>query len=59
MIGWYNKERLHRAGYLRPVDYYRGDPAARTKCGAGSWPPASSPARSEPTLRQPTLPLYA
>ena len=29
VVGWYNHQRLHRAlGYLRPVDYYRGD---RTK----------------------------
>ena len=27
IINWYNHERLHRAlGYLRPADYYRGDP---------------------------------
>jgi hypothetical protein len=29
VIAWYNEERLHSAlGFLRPIDYYRGDPAA-------------------------------
>jgi len=27
IIDWYNQERLHRAlGYLKPIDYYRGNP---------------------------------
>jgi putative transposase len=40
IIHWYNHERLHSSlGYLRPIDYYRGDPqslheARRRKLGA-------------------------
>jgi putative transposase len=31
VVRWYNEERLHSAlGYLPPVTYYRGDPAARS-----------------------------
>jgi transposase InsO family protein len=31
IIEWYNHERLHSSlGFLRPIDYYRGDPNADT-----------------------------
>ena len=59
IIDWYNDERLHRAlGYLRPLDYYRGDPeqlheARRLKLSQARH------RRKEKNLqlRQPTLPL--
>jgi putative transposase len=59
IVKWYNEDRLHSAlGYLRPIDYYRGDPAAlheerrRKMAEARHW-------RREKNLklRQPTLPL--
>ena len=61
VIRWYNEERLHRAlGYLRPVDYYRGDPAAliearRHKLAAARHHRKEANLR----LRQRTLPLGA
>ena len=61
MIGWYNDERLHRAlGYLRPIDYYRGDPAALTKLRRQKLA-AARHQRKEANLRlrQRTLPLPA
>jgi putative transposase len=59
IIAWYNHERLHSSlGFLRPVDYYRGQPeqlheARRKKLAAARH------RRREKNLqlRQPTLPL--
>jgi putative transposase len=59
IIHWYNHERLHSSlGYLRPIDYYRGDPktlheARRLKLAA------SRHRRREKNLelRQLTLPI--
>ena len=51
LIRWYNEERLHSAlGFLRPVDYYRGNPdgavrRAAAKTGRGPAPTK----REEPT----------
>jgi transposase InsO family protein len=59
LIRWYNEERLHSAlGFLRPADYYRGDPeelyAERRRKLA-----EARHRRKEKNLRlrQPTLPL--
>jgi transposase InsO family protein len=59
IISWYNNERLHSAlGFLRPTDYYRGQPrelheGRRKKLAQGRH------RRREQNLaiRQPTLPL--
>jgi len=61
VIRWYNEQRLHRAlGYLRPVDYYRGDPAALIE-GRRHKLAAARHHRKEAnlSLRQRTLPLEA
>jgi putative transposase len=59
LIRWYNEERLHSAlGFLRPVDYYRGEPeelyaARRRKLSDARHRRKETNLR----LRQPTLPL--
>ena len=59
LIRWYNEERLHSAlGFLRPVDYYRGNPEnlyaeRRRKLSEARHRRRERNLR----LRQPTLPL--
>ena len=59
IIGWYNHERLHSSlGYLRPVDYYRGDPAALHEARRQKLASARHRRREKNLeLRQPTLAL--
>ena len=59
LVRWYNEERLHGAlGYLRPIDYYRGDPARLQEVRREKLARARH-ARKEANLktRQLTLPL--
>lgn len=59
IVKWYNEERLHSAlGYLRPIDYYRGNPAALHEQRRRKMAEARHRRREKNlTLRQPTLPL--
>ena len=59
IVRWYNEDRLHSAlGYLRPIDYYRGDPAALHEQRRRKMAEARHRRRENNLkLRQPTLPL--
>lgn len=59
IVRWYNEDRLHSAlGYLRPIDYYRGDPATLHEQRRRKLAEARHRRREQNLkLRQPTLPL--
>ena len=59
IIRWYNTERLHSAlGFLRPIDYYRGNPAALHEARRRKLSEARHRRREKNLkLRQSTLPL--
>ena len=61
IIDWYNHERLHsRLGFLRPIDYYRGDPTAMHEERHRKLAAARHRRRERNLeLHQPTLPLEA
>jgi hypothetical protein len=59
IINWYNTERLPSAlGYLRPMDYYRGNPAKLHEERRRKMATARHRRREKNLqMRQPTLPL--
>lgn len=59
IVTWYNHERLHSSlGFLRPVDYYRGQPAVLHEARRRKLAEARHQRREKNLkLRQPTLPL--
>jgi putative transposase len=59
IVKWYNEDRLHSSlGYLRPIDYYRGDPEALHEQRRRKMAEARHRRREKNLkLRQPTLPL--
>ena len=59
IVDWYNHQRLHSPlGYLRPIEYYRGDPDALKEIRRRKMAAARHRRREQNLkLRQPTLPL--
>ena len=59
IVHWYNHERLHSSlGYLRPIDYYRGQPAVLHEARRRKLAAARHRRRERNLkLRQPTLSL--
>jgi putative transposase len=59
IIRWYNTERLHSSlGFLRPIDYYRGEPEKLQEARRKKLAAARHRRREKNLeLRQPTLPL--
>jgi transposase InsO family protein len=59
IVHWYNHERLHSSlGYLRPIDYYRGQPAVLHEARRQKLAAARHRRRERNLkLRQPTLSL--